>query len=40
MHHKNLPDFNIWPPIVHTVEILPDGTKYIFIPVLVPGEQI
>jgi hypothetical protein len=40
IHHNTLPDFNIWPAVVHTVETLPDGTKDIVIPVLVPGEQI
>lgn len=40
IHHNTLPDFNIWPTVVHTVETLPDGTKDIVIPALVPGEQI
>lgn len=40
IHHNTLPDFNIWPTIVHTIETLPDGTKDIVIPMLVPGEQI
>ena len=40
IHHNNLPDFNIWPPVVHNVEILKDGSQDIVIPVLVPGEQI
>jgi len=40
MHHKLLSDFNIWPSVVHNVDILSDGTKDIVIPKLVPGEQI
>lgn len=40
IHHNTLPDFNIWPTAVYAVEELPDGTKDIVIPRLVPGEQI
>lgn len=40
IHHNTLPDFNIWPTVVYTVETLPDETKDIVIPALVPGEQI
>lgn len=40
IHHIRLPDCNIWPPIVHNVETLQDGSKDIVIPALVPGEQI
>lgn len=40
IHHNTLPDFNIWPAIVHNVETLPDGTRDIVVPILVPGEQI
>lgn len=40
IHHNTLPDFNIWPTVVHSVETLPDGTKDIVIPALVPGEQV
>jgi hypothetical protein len=40
IHHTVLPDFNIWPGVAHTVETLPDGTKDIVIPTLVPGEQV
>ncbi len=40
IHHSTLPDFNIWPTVAHSVETLPDGTKDIVIPMLVPGEQI
>jgi hypothetical protein len=40
LHHTVLPDFNIWPSVVHRVELLPDGTKDIVIPTLIPGEQI
>ncbi|MCX5864930.1 MAG: hypothetical protein NTW42_07635 [Deltaproteobacteria bacterium] len=40
LHHAYLPDFNIFPVVVHNVEVLPDGSKDIVIPVLVPGEEI
>lgn len=40
LHHLVLPDFNIWPAIVHHTEALSDGSKDIVIPLLVPGEQI
>jgi hypothetical protein len=40
LHHANLPDFNIWPVVVHEVETLPDGSRDIVIPTLVPGEEI
>lgn len=40
LHHTTLPDFNIWPSVVHTVDVLPNGEKDILIPVLVPGEEI
>jgi len=40
VHHLTLPDFNIWPQIVHEVDRLADGTKDILMPILVPGEQI
>lgn len=40
LHHAVLPDFNVWPPLVYRVEELPDGSKDIVIPNLVPGEEI
>lgn len=40
VHHSTLPDFNIWPSLLHCVDTLPDGTKDIVIPKLIPGEQI
>lgn len=40
VHHTTLPDFNIWPQVVHHVEELTEGSKDIVIPTLVPGEQI
>lgn len=40
LHHNFLPDFNIWPALVHRVEPLPDGSRDIVIPVLIPGETI
>jgi hypothetical protein len=38
--HAVLPDFNIWPPLLHHTQDLPSGVRDIVIPVLVPGEQI
>jgi len=40
LHHLFLPEFNIWPTIVHNIEALPDGSKDIVIPTLVPDEEI
>lgn len=40
IHHNVLPDFKIFPPIIHQVEKLPDGSVDIVIPSLVPKEQI
>ena len=40
LHHINLPDFNIWPSIVFYVDQLPDGSKDIVIPNIVPNEEI
>jgi hypothetical protein len=40
LHHIVLPDFNIWPAVVHHVDTLPNGARDIVIPTLVPGEQI
>jgi len=40
LHHATLPDFNIWPIVVHSVETLSDGSQDIVIPNLVPGEEI
>lgn len=40
LHHVILPDFNIWPAVVYNIEALPDGSKDIVIPTLVPGEEI
>jgi hypothetical protein len=41
--HANLnpfPLYSIWPPVVHREEVLPNGSRDIVIPVLIPGEQI
>ena len=41
--HANLnpfPMYSIWPPVVHHEETLPNGSRDIVIPVLIPGEQI
>ena len=38
--HFYLPDFQIWPDIVHSVVQLPGGGQEILIPTLVPGEQV
>jgi len=40
IHHIVLPEFNIFPTIVYRVESLPDGSRDIVIPTLVPGETI
>ncbi|MBI5783524.1 MAG: hypothetical protein HZA69_07265 [Gammaproteobacteria bacterium] len=40
LHHTVLPDFNIWPTVVHHVDTLPNGSRDIVIPTLVPGEEI
>lgn len=40
LHHAILPEFNIWPVVVYNIETLPDGSKDIVIPTLVPGEEI
>jgi hypothetical protein len=40
LHHFYLPDFKIWPAVPHSVETLPDTSRDIVIPNLVPGEQI
>ncbi|WP_219268013.1 hypothetical protein [Pseudomonas sp. Xaverov 259] len=38
--HHSLPDFQIYPPLIHEVTRNADGTGEILIPTLVPGEQI
>ena len=38
--HKVLPDFNLFPPMAHTVEDIPGGGKDILIPRLVSGQQV
>jgi len=40
LHHATLPNFNIWPVVVYTVETLPDGSQDIVIPTLIPGEEV
>lgn len=40
LHHTVLPDFSIWPSVLHRTEDLPDGTRDIVIPTLVPGEEV
>lgn len=40
LHHLYLPGFSIWPAIAHNVETLPDSSKDILIPTLVPGEEV
>lgn len=40
LSHLSLPDFVIYPPVVHEVTAVPDGGKDILIPTLVPNEQI
>ncbi|MEO1078527.1 MAG: hypothetical protein AAFY29_03155 [Pseudomonadota bacterium] len=38
--HWILPDFQVWPDIEHGVADLPNGSKDIVIPVIIPGQQI
>lgn len=40
LRHNVLPDFSVWPGVLHHTEDLPDGSKEIVIPTLVPGEEI
>ena len=40
LHHNTLPDFNIWPSVTYSIEELPDGSKDIIIPTLVPSEEV
>jgi len=40
VHHTVLPDFNIAPSVPHSIETLPDGTRDIVVPSLVPGEVL
>ncbi len=40
LRHMVLPEFNIWPEVVHNVESLKNGNKEIVIPILVPNEEI
>ena len=40
LNHVVLPDFNIYPAIVHQVQVLPNGSSDILIPTLVPSEEI
>jgi hypothetical protein len=40
LSHKILPDFTIWPAVMHHVEDVSSGGRDIVVPTLVPGEQI
>ena len=40
LHHTVLPEFNIWPTLVHHTERLPDGSMDIVIPTLIRSEEI
>jgi hypothetical protein len=40
LKHATLPNFQIVPPVDHTVVDLADGAKEILIPTMVPSEQI
>ena len=40
LHHRYLPDFNIYPSLMYHEELLPDGSRDIVIPSLIPGKQI
>ncbi len=38
--HSNLPDFQIYPNLIHEINRRPDNSGEILIPTLVPGEQV
>jgi len=40
LHHLNLPNFSLWPSVSYRIEELPDGTRDIIIPTLVPAEEV
>ncbi len=40
LHHTVLPDFSISPSIDYRTEVLPDETRDIVFPTLVPGEEM
>ena len=40
LHHHTLPDFSICPSVNYRTENLPDGTRDIVIPTLIPGEEV
>lgn len=40
LHHLVLPDFTFTPSVPHSVETLPDGTRDIVVPRLLPREQL
>jgi hypothetical protein len=40
LHHRRLPDYNIWPAVPHHVEELPDGSKDIVIPTLIRDKTL
>jgi hypothetical protein len=40
LKHTTLPDFQIVPPVVHSMVDLADGAKEILIPTMVPSEQL
>ena len=40
LRHNFLPEFNVWPALAYKVEDLPDGSREIVIPTLVPEEEI
>ncbi len=40
LHHRNLPDFSMYPTVAYTTENLPDGSTDIVIPTMVPGKQV
>lgn len=40
LNHNVLPDFTISPTAVYSIQTLPDGTRDILIPAIVPGEAL
>ena len=40
LSHGQLPYFNIWPPVQHRLEEVPDSGRDIVIPIVVPNEHL
>lgn len=41
LHHAYFPsNHSVFPPVAHSVEALPDGSREIVLPAIVPGEEV